>query len=165
MCFTDPMILANAMIFHDNMMQQMNNTLWPNDYTLPSFYQGLKFDRQEIYYENVASEYTIPTPIKDFINNPIIMEDALYQREYMKMVMGRYDEALLVSIFFQSPNISQIPQIKTIISERIKEFKQDNDEILLVISGQRDKQFDNSLLKSFHLPYKIIQNTIVMKYS
>ena len=101
MDLTDPMVLANAMIFHDTLSHQMNNTIPstftpnPNFYSSP-VYQGPRFDRYGVYYDGVASEYAFPTPIEDSINNPITFEDIHTQKIYMKMVMGRWEDILLV---------------------------------------------------------------------
>lgn len=167
MNFSDPMFLANAMIFHDTLSHQMNNTTPstftpnPNFYSSP-VYQGSRFDRYGVYYDGVASEYAFPTPIKDSINNPITFEDVHTQKIYMKMVMGRWEDILLVSIFLNSPKIEQIPMIKMFIKERIEEFKEENDEGVIVISGKRDKKFDERFLEHLKYSYKILDNKIVI---
>lgn len=167
MDFSDPMFLANAMIFHDILSHQMNNTIPstftpnPNFYSSP-VYQGPRFDRYGVYYDGVANEYAFPTPIEDSINNPMTFEDIHTQKIYMKMVMGRWEDILLVSIFLNSPKIEQIPMIKMFIKERIEEFKEENDEVVIVVSGKRDKKFDERFLEHLKYSYKILDNKIVI---
>lgn len=168
MDFSDPMVLANAMIFHDSLYQQMNNTTPstftpnPNFYSSP-VYQGPRFDRCGVYYDGVSSEYSFPSPIEDSINNPITYENIHTQKIYMKMVMGRWkNHMLLVSIFLNSPQIEQIPMIKMLIKERIEEFREENDEVVIVISGKRNKDFETKFLKHLKYPYKIQDNKIVI---
>lgn len=167
MDFSDPMVLANAMIFHDTLSHQMNNTIPstftpnPNFYSSP-VYQGPRFDRYGVYYDGVVSEYAFPTPIEDSINNPITFEDIHTQKIYMKMVMGRWEDILLVSIFLNSPKIEQIPMIKMFIKERIEEFKEENDEVVIVISGKRDKKFDEIFLGNINGMYHKIEDKVVI---
>lgn len=167
MDLTDPMVLANAMIFHDTLSHQMNNTIPstftpnPNFYSSP-VYQGPRFDRYGVYYDGVASEYAFPTPIEDSINNPITFEDIHTQKIYMKMVMGRWEDILLVSIFFNSPKIEQIPMIKMFIKERIEEFKEEDDEVVIVVSGKRDKKFDEIFLGNINGMYHKIEDKVVI---
>lgn len=167
MDLTDPMVLANAMIFHDTLSHQMNNTIPstftpnPNFYSSP-VYQGPQFDRYGVYYDGVASEYAFPTPIEDSINNPITFEDIHTQKIYMKMVMGRWEDILLVSIFFNSPKIEQIPMIKMFIKERIEEFKEEDDEVVIVVSGKRDKKFDEIFLGNINGMYHKIEDKVVI---
>ena len=167
MDLTDPMVLANAMIFHDTLSHQMNNTIPstftpnPNFYSSP-VYQGPRFDRYGVYYDGVASEYAFPTPIEDSINNPITFEDIHTQKIYMKMVMGRWEDILLVSIFFNSPKIEQIPMIKMFIKERIEEFKEEDDVVVIVVSGKRDKKFDEIFLGNINGMYHKIEDKVVI---
>ena len=167
MDFSDPMFLANAMIFHDTLSHQMNNTIPstftpnPNFYSSP-VYQGPRFDRYGVYYDGVASEYAFPTPIEDSINNPMTFVDIHTQKIYMKMVMGRWEDILLVSIFLNSPKIEQIPMTKMFIKERIEEFKEENDEVVIVISGKRSKEFDETFLGNINGMYHKIEDKVVI---
>lgn len=146
MDFSDPMVLANAMIFHDSISSQLHMNKPTQILSHHQLYLGPRFDKNGVYYDNVASEHTFQPPIQDFINSPITLE-TINGTVYMKMVMGKLEDTiLLVSIFFDSPKISQIPIIKMTIMQRIKEFKEEEDEVIIVISGKRSKEFDNELV-------------------
>ena len=180
MDLTEPMVLANAMIFHDTMTNQMNQTMLSNSYqssTYPSFYQGRRFDRDGLYYDGVCSEYSFSVgdsftfgdsfhiPIKDFkdtLSNPITLE-SVDGREYMKMVMGRMKGLLLVSIFFKSPKTSSIDTIKMTIMERIRGFRKDEEDIVIVVDGERSEEFDEGLLKGLKAKYQITENKIIIR--
>lgn len=174
MDLTDPMVLANAMIFHDTMTNQMNQTMLSNSYqssTYPSFYQGTRFDRDGLYYDGVCSEYSFSVgdsfhiPIKDFkdtLSNPITLE-SVDGREYMKMVMGRMKGLLLVSIFFKSPKTSSIETIKMTIMERIREFRKNEEDVVIVVDGERSEEFDEGLLKGLKAKYQITENKIIIR--
>ena len=89
-------------------------------------------------------------------------EDIHTQKIYMKMVMGRWEDILLVSIFLNSPKIEQIPMIKMFIKERIEEFKEENDEVVIVISGKRSKEFDERFLGNINGMYHKIEDKVVI---
>lgn len=180
MDLTEPMVLANAMIFHDSINQQMNQTMLSSlsqSSSYPSFYQGTRFDRDGVYYDGVSSEYAIPfgdsfpfrdsfhIPIQDFndtLSNPITLE-TVDGREYMKMVMGRMKGLLLVSIFFKSPKTSSIETVKMTIMERIRGFRKDEEDIVIVVDGERSEEFDEGLLKGLKAKYQITENKIIIR--
>ena len=168
MDLTDPMVLANAMIFHDAMNQQMTQTIQstlsqPSSY--PSFCQGTRFDRNGVYYDGVCTDYIFSIPIKDFkdmLSNPITLETT-EGREYMKMVMGRMKGLLLVSIFFQSPKVSSMETIKMTIMERVREFKKDEEDVVIVVDGKRSEEFNEGFLKQLSCKYQKIHSKIIIK--
>lgn len=171
MDLSNPMVLANAMIFHDSINQQMNQAMLSSisqQSNNPSFYQGTRFDRDGVYYDGVSSEYsfgnTFHIPIKDLkdtLSNPITLE-TVDGREYMKMVMGRMKGLLLVSIFFKSPKTSSIETIKMTIMERIRDFRKDEEDVVIVVDGERSEEFDEGLLKGLKVKYHKIENKIII---
>ena len=124
MDLTQPMILANAMIFHNQFSQQMTQQL--NSSTIlyqPSFHhQNHPINVNPCYYRENS---IIVEPIKETINTPMILEDLISDKIIFKGVLGilkeKEEHFLIVSAFLNLPNSHQCRMIKKIIEDKIQQ--------------------------------------------
>ena len=146
----NPMVLSNAMIFHNSIENQIN-TYYNNDcYNSPAFYY---YENDEIIRKkSEVLEYQRPIPIKDTLNTPLTIENILTGKEYVKIVMGlmESDKTLIVSVLLENPSQSEIAKINLFIDEQIQDVKITNSDIhkvITVFSGHYSSQIEQIILR------------------
>lgn len=160
--FTDPMVLSNAMIFHDSLT---TNQFEGKSSYIPPIYPSFPASEYSRGSYNAAFEYKMPCPIEDSLNSPIIIEDIINNRKYLEMVLGLLEDNLIVSVSLNNPRLSELETIFMFIKGRISDFKEKYNacEAIIVISGKMSKEFYEKLKGAISLPFTEIDNKLIIK--
>lgn len=174
MDFSNPTVLANAIMFHDNMVNLQNhqNTYNPPSTSLsspyyipPTTYNSPTSSEYQSFSTcgSAVSEYSYPEPIKDTLNTPYILEEAILGREYLRIVMGMLsDNILIVSVLLHHPKTTQLNNIILFVKERTHDFSDlQIKNIIYVISGKFSEDFKRQLIKKCK-NYEEVDNKIII---
>ena len=142
MDFTNPMILANAMIFHEQYLQMMNNPIFympqTNNNTSSYIPSIIPSNLARNIYTSHESQKILP--IQDTLSDPILLEDSLTGETVFTGVMGIYEDdnekSLIVAIAIHHPGIYRMGIIKKMLQERLGEYiENDMKKVYMVVKG------------------------------
>lgn len=168
MDFSNPMVLANAMMFHDTMMTQMSQpvTSYPSSasYSPPHYQLNGGNSIYPLGYN--GRYYSHIEPIEDSLKSPLTLEDLSSGNIYFKAVLGlsKDNSGLFVSALFNSPKVSQIPSIKAVLSDKIMEnINEEVSVIYIIMTGVFSDEVKNEFTRKIKGEVMDVKDYFIIK--
>lgn len=169
MDFSNPMVLANAMIFHDTMMTQMSQSLNSYPSSIDSYHPPhYQLNSENLVYPRVYNGryYSGIEPIENTLKSPLTLEDLSSGSIYFKAILGVSEDssALFVSTLFNSPKVSQIASIKAVLSDKIAEnISVKIKTIYIVVTGVFSSEVKREFIRKVKGEVIDIENSFIIK--